>query len=145
MTIRPRSGAAPPARMCMSVDLPAPLWPTTPTHSPAAISRLTPSRARTAPKDFSTPSRLTRAAPALAMGDLSLAYRARDCGLLHVGLDRRDRVGLRVFVASDAALGDFRQFGLEITLREGEVGHQQIVRNVFPAVEHLLRDPEREG
>src|SRR5271155_881668 len=118
MTIRPRSGAAPPARMCMSVDLPAPLWPTTPTHSPAAISRLTPSRARTAPKDFSTPSSLTRAAPAVAMGRSVLGVRARNRCLLHVGLDDRDGVRLGIFMARDAALGDVGQFRLEISLSE---------------------------
>ena len=32
--MRPRSGASVPARTCISVDLPAPLWPTRPTHSP---------------------------------------------------------------------------------------------------------------
>src|ERR1700678_2160957 len=118
MKIRPRSGAAPPARICISVDLPAPLWPTRPTHSPVAMSRLTPSRARTAPKDFSTPSSLTRAAPALAMGRSILGVRARNSGLFQVGFDRRNGVGLGVFVARDAALGDFRQFGLEIVLGE---------------------------
>ena len=40
----------------MSVDLPAPLWPTSPKHSPLPTSRLTPLKARTAPKFLSTPS-----------------------------------------------------------------------------------------
>ena len=53
-----------PASTCISVDLPAPLWPTRPTHSPAATRKSTPSSARTAPKCFSTPSSSTMVARA---------------------------------------------------------------------------------
>jgi hypothetical protein len=54
----PADGVRFPLSTCMRVDLPAPLWPTSPKHSPAATTRSTPPKARTAPKDFSTPSSL---------------------------------------------------------------------------------------
>src|SRR6267142_5260391 len=57
--MRPPSGARAPASTCIRVDLPAPLWPTRPTHSPAEAKKSTPSSARTAPKCFSAPSSLT--------------------------------------------------------------------------------------
>ena len=60
MTSRPRSGATPPFKMCMSVDLPAPLWPTTPTHSPPATEKSTPSRAPDSAVRLSTPSSVTK-------------------------------------------------------------------------------------
>src|SRR5215468_5000939 len=145
----PRSGASVPARTCISVDLPAPLWPTSPTHSPAATVKSTPSSARTAPKCFSTPSSLTiESAPASAItvapGRSRCRGRVPAARSLHVGFDRRDGVVLRVFVAGDAALLDVRQGRLEIILREGEIGHQQVVRHVLVAVEDLLGDPESE-
>ena len=65
-------------------------------------------------------------------------------GLLHIRLDRGDGVGLGVFVAGDAAHRNIRQLLLEVVLGEGEIGHDQIVRNGFVAVENLLRDPEGE-
>src|SRR6185437_16570881 len=63
--------------------------------------------------------------------------------LLRVGLDRGDRVGLRVFVAGDAALRNVRQFLLEIVLREGKVRYDHVVGDLL-AVEDLLRHPEGE-
>src|SRR5262245_44047704 len=150
MVMLPASGASVPASTCISVDFPAPLWPTRPTHSPAATAKSTPSSARTAPKCFSTPSSLTMMlSPASAIAGRSQPARmmqARNArgNLLHVGLDRRDGGGLRVFVASDAALLDGRQGRLEIVLREGEIGHEQVVRHILVAVEDLLRDPEGE-
>ena len=56
-------GAAMPASTCIRVDLPAPLWPTRPMHSPRPITRSTPPKARTVPNCFSTPSSLTKEAP----------------------------------------------------------------------------------
>src|SRR5215468_5219476 len=150
MAMLPASGASVPASTCINVDLPAPLCPTRPTHSPAATAKSTPSSARTAPKCFSTPSSLTMmVSPASAIAGRSQPARmmqARNArgNLLHVGLDRRDGVGLRVFVARDAALLDVRQGRLEIVLGEGKIGHEQVVRYVLVAIEDLLRDPEGE-
>src|SRR3954465_10677049 len=55
----PLSGDKAPASTFISVDLPAPLCPTSPRHSPAPTARSTPASARTAPKLFATPFRLT--------------------------------------------------------------------------------------
>src|SRR5689334_18757758 len=148
--MRPRSGASAPASTCTSVDLPAPLWPTSPRHSPAATSKSTPSRARTAPKCFSTPrsSTMRGATPgvtrAILGSDRCGSARRRRALLLQVRLDRRDRLRLRVLLRGDAADRDLRQRGFEVALREGEVRDQHVVRDVLAAVEHLLRDPEGE-
>src|SRR5258707_10835033 len=150
MAIRPRSGASVPARTCINVDLPAPLWPTRPTHSPEATAKSTPSSAWTAPKCFSTPSSSTMLGLASAITGghppfVDDEWSPGSAQSLHVGLDRRFSVGLRVFVAGNAAGLDVRQCRLEIVLREREIGHQQVVRDVLVAVEDLLRDPEGEG
>ena len=50
-----RPARRPPFRTPTSVDLPAPLWPTSPTHSPARTAKSTPSSARTAPKALAAP------------------------------------------------------------------------------------------
>src|SRR5256885_16331979 len=118
--MRPRSGPSVPASTCISVDLPAPLWPTRPTHSPALTARSTPSSARTAPKCFSTPSSFTIFVPASAISgsvptgsdDGDADERAQS--LLHVCRDRFLGVVLRVFVAGDAALREGGQRGLEV-------------------------------
>src|SRR5690349_9750512 len=105
----------------MSVDLPAPLCPTSPTHSPAPTWKSTPLRARTAPKCFSAPFSRTISVFALSMlNDTRLAMRTAMHPLLSldVGLDRRDSLFLRVFVRGDAAFLDLRQRGLEIILGE---------------------------
>ena len=52
ISMTPSSGASTPASTFIRVDLPAPLWPTRPTHSPASTRRSTPLSARTAPYDF---------------------------------------------------------------------------------------------
>src|SRR4029453_11621497 len=57
--ISPPSGAKVPASRLISVDLPAPLWPTSPRHSPTPTVRSTLASARTAPKLFVMPERLT--------------------------------------------------------------------------------------
>ena len=57
----PRSGASTPASSFSSVDLPAPLGPTTPTTSPGATVREMPSRIVWAPWAFAT-SRAVRTA-----------------------------------------------------------------------------------
>src|SRR5579872_3585435 len=133
-----------PFKTCISVDLPAPLWPTTPTHSPALSEKSAPSRARTAPYDFSTPMKSTRETPASSMGCVCWLARAfASVGLLHIRLDRGDGVGLGVFVAGDAALRNVRQFLLEVILGEGEVRHDHVMRDLL-AVEDLLRHPEGE-
>src|SRR3954468_971263 len=103
--------------MCIKVDLPAPLCPTSPRHSPRPSVRSTPPSARTAPKCFSMPFSLTSSGLATIIRPLRLATRARVPPSLHVGFDRRDRFLLRIFVARDAALLDVGQFGLEIVLR----------------------------
>src|SRR5690606_25688670 len=51
---RPESGARWPLRMLMSVVLPEPFGPISPTSSPSSIEKLTPSRALTPPKLFDT-------------------------------------------------------------------------------------------
>ena len=56
-----------PASTFMSVDLPAPLCPTRPTHSPASTCRSTPLSARTAPYALRTPCRLARVAESALM------------------------------------------------------------------------------
>src|ERR1700738_5376476 len=148
--IRPRSGESVPASTCMRVDLPAPLWPTSPTHSPASTVKSTPSSARTAPQCFSTPASLTMFARASAItgnvptGSDDGEADERAQSLLHVRRDGFLGVVLRVFVAGDATLLDGGQRGFEIGLGEGEIGHQQIVRDVLVAVEDLLGDPEGE-
>src|SRR5438034_11789072 len=103
----------------MRVDLPAPLWPTRPMHSPAGTAKSTPFNARTAPKDFSTPSKLTIvvfATPIDGPTRDARAARARAERSLHVGLDRRDGVFFCIFVARDAASLNLRQFRFEIVL-----------------------------
>lgn len=55
----PASGLTVPASTFISVDLPAPLWPTTARHSPAFNTRSTPRKARTAPKLLRMPERPT--------------------------------------------------------------------------------------
>src|SRR3954452_16513261 len=116
----------------MSVDFPAPLWPTRPTHSPAPMWKSTPSSARTAPKCFSAPTSLTMSALAVGMpSDIRLARRLAmivPCSL-DIGFDGGDGIFLRVFVAGDTALDDFRQLGLEVVLGEGEIRHQQVMRD----------------
>jgi hypothetical protein len=47
MRTDPESAVSRAAQQCMSVDLPEPLGPMTAVNSPAPMSRLTPSRART--------------------------------------------------------------------------------------------------
>src|SRR5262249_43941819 len=127
-----------------SVDLPAPLWPTSPTHSPVWTVKSTPSKARTAPKCFSTPpSSMMLSAPS-AMCSVNVGEAKRSSSL-HICLDGIQRFLLRVFVARNAALLDVGQLGLEIVLGEGKIGHEQIVRDVLSAIEHLLRHPEGEG
>src|SRR5690606_29014086 len=51
---RPESGARWPLRILMSVVLPEPFGPISPTSSPSSIEKLTPSRALTPPKLFDT-------------------------------------------------------------------------------------------
>ncbi len=53
--ISPPSGRCTPASVLMSVDLPAPFWPSTQCTSPARTSRSTPRSAWTPEKDFVTP------------------------------------------------------------------------------------------
>src|SRR5689334_16108804 len=122
MAIRPRSGANVPASTFIRVDLPAPLWPTSPTHSPAPTARSTPSSARTAPKCFSTPSsRAMRGDPPTVTGRCRRDSRPGPCGeapslLLHVGLDGLQRLVLGVFVARHTTFRNGRQHRLEIVL-----------------------------
>ena len=56
-SIVPASGVSTPLRILMSVDLPAPLSPTSPVISPLAICEATSSSATTAPKSLADPSR----------------------------------------------------------------------------------------
>src|SRR5262249_47689862 len=104
------------------------------------MARSTPARARTAPNRFSTPSSSTIAVETSTMRRWRLS--GASLSLLHVGLDRLDRVLLRVLRAGDATRRNVRQGRFEGILGEGEIGHQQVVRNVLVAVEDLLGDPE---
>jgi hypothetical protein len=63
----PASGAYIPARMRISVDLPAPFSPTRAWISPAPTSRLAPRLASTGPNDFSIPAIRITGAPAGAV------------------------------------------------------------------------------
>ncbi len=54
-SIVPASGGYAPPRHLMSVDLPAPLWPSKAWTCPIGTVRSTPSSARTPPKDFVSP------------------------------------------------------------------------------------------
>ena len=51
-----------PLSTCINVDLPAPLWPTTPSVSPGSITRSTPASACTAPNCLAMPSSATSGA-----------------------------------------------------------------------------------
>jgi hypothetical protein len=51
---------------------------------------------------------------------------------------------MRVFMASDASDWNVGKGSLEVILGEGEIWHEQVMRNVLAAVEDLLRDPEGE-
>src|SRR3569623_3838940 len=134
-----------PARTCISVDLPAPLRPTRPMHSPALTARVAPSSARTAPKCFSTPSRATMGRPISGMDEVNHLIRlARKRRELHVRLYRGLRFLERIFVAGNAALLNGRKHGLEIVLGELEIGHQEVVRNLGVSIENLLGDPARQ-
>src|SRR5690606_32356645 len=128
--MRPRSGTRVPASVCISVDLPAPLWPTRPMHSPASTLKSTPSSARTAPKCFSTPSSFTMFGRGSGISVRHSPRSRRARSFLEVGLDRLDRVFLRVFRAGHATDFDRRQDFLESVLCEGEIRHDQIVWNV---------------
>ena len=64
MAIVPASGFTIPARTFMSVDLPAPFAPMSPTTSPSATRSVTPSSARTASKCFVIEVSSTRASAA---------------------------------------------------------------------------------
>ena len=80
--ISPASAGSTPERILISVDLPAPLWPSSPSTSPAARSRLTSSTAWTPPKVLvmprsSTSGRGGHVAPLPAIG--------------HVDPDREDQ------------------------------------------------------
>jgi hypothetical protein len=61
--------------MFINVDLPAPLWPTKPTHSPTPTTKSTPTNARTAPKLFSTPFKVTM------FGTVSVMVNAVNAGI----------------------------------------------------------------
>src|SRR4051812_3511281 len=125
--MRPLSGRIMPAITLSSVDLPAPLWPTRPSHSPTPIERSTPFSARTAPKCFSAPVSWTMVSRDCVKISPSDGKNAWPQALLGVGLDHRDRVGLRIFMAGDATLGNGRQSGLEIILAESQIRHGQVV------------------
>src|SRR6516165_1779611 len=129
MATWPLSGISVPARICINVDLPAPLCPTSPTHSPVSTAKSTPARARTAPKCFSTPSKLTIFTPLF----------------FHIGLDRLLCVILSIFVAGDTSDWNVGERSFEIILREGEVRNDQVMWNVLAAVQDLLSDPEGES
>src|SRR5208282_3444132 len=122
MMIRPLSGASVPARICISVDLPAPLWPTSPTHSPTSAAKSTPASARTAPKCFSTPSSLTifTDVPEITRDNQSReAAAGPDRRLvLDIGFDRLLGILLRVFVAGYTANRYVGQRSLEVILSE---------------------------
>ena len=112
---RPRSQRArrparrAPLSTCMSVDLPAPLWPTMPTHSPGDSRKIDAVQSANGAVGFSTPVKSTRERPHPPWSFRPATSGALICSesLLHVGLDRGDRVGLGIFVARDAALVEF--------------------------------------
>ena len=62
----PSSGVTVPASTFISVDLPAPLCPTTATHSPPFTTKSTPRRACTAPKLFRIPESSTACTVAIS-------------------------------------------------------------------------------
>src|SRR5699024_3492950 len=76
----PESAACTPASIFTSVDLPAPLSPTTATTSPAATSRSTWVRAATAPKDLLTPRRVSTVEPATGAVVLIRCLGCSRCG-----------------------------------------------------------------
>src|ERR687896_784923 len=62
-TSSPASGWCAPDNTLMSVDLPAPFWPSRQCTSPARTSRSTPSSARTPGKDLTTPCTSSNGGP----------------------------------------------------------------------------------
>ena len=104
----PRSGAVLPARMCISVDLPAPLWPTRPTHLADldgeidAVQRSDGAEVLfdAAQSDDHCGHGRHAAAPPREAGH------ARPDLSLHVRFDRGDSFLLGVFVARHTALRD---------------------------------------
>src|SRR5690606_11744148 len=132
----PVSGGRPPLMMLTSVDLPAPLWPTSPTHSPAATWKSTPPSARTAPKLFSAPF------TAKTTAFCAVVLMCLDEELLGVG-DGLLGVLQRILDVGHAAGGSVFQSFLEIVLGDLDQGHHEILRH-FSAIEDLLRHPEGE-
>src|SRR5258708_17698332 len=149
MMIWPLSGTSVPASTCISVDLPAPLWPTSPTHSPTLTGKSTPASARTAPKCFSTPSNLTMSTGSPDMTPINQSHRSARmprtslflCAI-QISFDCLLGLILRVFVASHTASRDVRKCGLEVILGERKIRHEQVMRDVLAAVQDLLGDPE---
>src|SRR5687767_8048655 len=76
----PSSGRYTPESTLMSVDLPAPFWPSRQWTSPAATSRPTPSRARTPGNVLTMPSRhsTTPSGSGGVIGDLTGQYGSAD-------------------------------------------------------------------
>src|SRR5690606_5894626 len=130
----PVSGGRPPLMMLTSVDLPAPLWPTSPTHSPAATSKSTPPSARTAPKLFSAPF------TAKTTAFCAVVLMCLDEDLLRVG-DGLLSVFQRVLDIGHAARGGVFERFLQVILVDLDQRHHELLRHIG-AVKNLLRHPE---
>src|SRR5450759_2210200 len=127
MSNSPRSGASVPHSTFINVDLPAPLWPTRPMHSPRASARSTPRRACTAPKDLAASLTLSNTfSPSLQLGD------------------EVDHFLLGVFDVDHAARLGGLQRGVQRVLRDHADRQLHLLWHLGTR-QDLLRDPEREG
>src|SRR5688572_7941719 len=76
MVIDPESGASAPARIAISVLLPAPFCPTSPQISPAATDSATPSSATVAPNALRMPCIPNRSLPSVIPAAMGPALRS---------------------------------------------------------------------
>ena len=134
----PLSVASPPLIIFTRVDFPAPLWPTSPTHSPVATEKLTLLMALTAPKLLLAPSTVMTSAPGAG-----LAMTLRQGFALHAADDRLS-VFQRVFDIGNAADFGRGKVRFKIVLINAQEWHHQVLRH-GRAIEDLLGHPERQG
>lgn len=138
------------------VDLPAPLCPTRPTHSPGRILMVTPSSALTAPKlTLASATSMTASRSGIAV----ITVHSRKKGRFWP-VRRPDRtvswedtlfcfrydlfgISLRILDVGDATFLGVGQIGFQRVLTNAEEGNDEILLH-FLTVENLLGNPEGE-